>query len=131
MLQNLKDTYFMIFLQPEEQLALKYILKNWVMGVLANQDYHPAFTSQILDMYLDLAKDLDGQEADSFVLPMMRTAIFRSAFETFYWQRIDLSVDHMKIAGKHYEMLAKWFFEEKVAMTKDEVLNLGSHFDIL
>lgn len=118
----LKNTYFMIFLQPEEQLALKYILKNWVL-----QNWESIALT--LDTYVDLVKDLDGIEPESFVLPMMRTAIFRSAFESFYVGNL-LSPTQSKIAAKHYEMLSKWFYEEKVAMTKDEVLNLSSEYHL-
>lgn len=126
----MQPSYFMIFLQPEEQLALKYILKNWVMNALSHQSSHARISSQILDTYLDLARDLDGCEPDSFVLPLERAGIFRLAMELFY-QNPCLPKDQSMIAAKHYEMLAKWFFEDKIAMTKDEILNLGSHHNIL
>ena len=126
----MKETFFMIYLQPEEQLSLKYILKNWVMGVISNPNCHQLFASQMMDTYLDLAKDLDGIEADSFVLPMMRTAIFRSALDSFYHKNT-IPLAQAEIGSKHYEMLAKWFFEDKVSMTKDDILNLGSGFNIL
>jgi hypothetical protein len=116
---DLKDCYFMIYLQNEEQLALKYILKNWVIHVTMHQS---------CSTDLDLAKDLDGSEPDSFVLPMDRTAVFRSAIESFYLKPT-LPRAQAIIGSKHYEMLAKWFFDEKVSMTKEEVLNLHSHYN--
>lgn len=126
----MQPSYFMIFLQPEEQLALKYILKNWAMYALSHQSAHVRINSQILDTYLDLAKDLDGDESDSFVLPLQRVGLFRNAMEIFY-QKPSLLKEQAVIGAKHYEMLAKWFFEDKIAMTKDEILNLGSHHNIL
>jgi hypothetical protein len=126
----LKENYFMIYLQPEEQLALKYILKNWVMVVIGPPNHGTHAASKVLDTYLDLAKDLDGLEPESFVLPMQRAAVFRVALEHFY-NILTIPQDQRMIAAKHYEMLAKWFFEDKVAMTKDEVLNIGSHYNIL
>jgi hypothetical protein len=121
----------MIHLQPEEQLALKYILKNWVQRLMSHDDCNKSLASSLLDVYLDLAKDLDGIEADSFVLPLQRTSIMRSAMENFYHIKPIIPRKEAMAAAKHYEMLAKWFFEDKIAMTKDEVLNLGSQYGVL
>jgi hypothetical protein len=127
----MKETYFMIYLQSEEQLALRYILKSFIMTVTSPPNCKTLAASQMWDTYLDLAKDLDGLENGSFVIPLQRVPIFRTALEHFYQINEVIPADQRVIAATHYERLAKWFFEDKVGMTKEDVLNLGSGFNIL